>query len=71
MPMPWPVACLQHLGIDRAKAPYAELRDLLHQLDYHPLAIQLVLPALGASSLTLANDHSRFFVAAAPLSQMI
>ncbi len=46
---------LEYLGIDRAKAPYAELRELLHQLDYHPLAIQLVLPALGVSSLTLAQ----------------
>jgi tetratricopeptide (TPR) repeat protein len=34
------------LGIDRARAPYAELRDLLIQLDHHPLAIQLVLPTL-------------------------
>ena len=37
---------LNDLGIDRAKAPYAELRDLLKELDYHPLSIQLVLPAL-------------------------
>src|SRR5438045_8477278 len=37
---------LNDLQIDRARAPYAELRDLLSQLDHHPLAIQLVLPAL-------------------------
>src|SRR5947209_2478483 len=37
---------LEDLGIDRARAPYQELRDLLDQLDHHPLAIQLVLPAL-------------------------
>src|SRR5437016_3685741 len=51
---------LEYLGIDRAKAPYAELRDLLNQLDHHPLAIQLVLPALGASSLTLAQLTADF-----------
>ena len=37
---------LTDLRIDRARAPYAELRDLLTLLDHHPLAIQLVLPAL-------------------------
>lgn len=37
---------LDRQQIDRAQVPYAELRDLLKQLDYHPLAIQLVLPAL-------------------------
>jgi tetratricopeptide (TPR) repeat protein len=51
---------LEYLGIDRAKAPYGELRHLLKQLDYHPLAIQLVLPALGASSLTLAQVKTDF-----------
>src|SRR5437762_10645137 len=51
---------LEYLGIDRAKAPYAELRDLLKQLDYHPLAIQLVLPALGTYSLTLAQLAAEF-----------
>src|SRR6266568_3609386 len=45
---------LEYLGIDRAKAPYAELRELLKQLDYHPLAMQMVLPALGEYYLTLA-----------------
>src|SRR5207244_11296376 len=49
---------LEYLGIDRAKAPYAELRDLLQQLDYHPLATQLVLPALGESSLTLSKTKA-------------
>jgi tetratricopeptide (TPR) repeat protein len=37
---------LTDLGIDRMRAPYTELRALLAQLDEHPLAIQLVLPAL-------------------------
>src|SRR5947199_7475653 len=49
---------LEDLGIDRARAPYAELRDLLVQLDHHPLAIQLVLPALH--DMTLARIKSDF-----------
>ncbi|MGZ6366510.1 MAG: CHAT domain-containing protein, partial [Ktedonobacteraceae bacterium] len=51
---------LEYLGIDRAKAPYAELRELLKQLDYLPLAIQLVLPALHESSLSLAKIKADF-----------
>src|SRR6266700_6772177 len=51
---------LEYLIINRAKAPYAELRDLLKQLDYHPLSMQLVMPALGASSLTLAQIAADF-----------
>jgi NB-ARC domain len=42
---------LTDLGIDRHRAPYAELRDLLRDLDHHPLAIQLVLPTLRRVSL--------------------
>ena len=42
---------LTDLSIDRARTPYVELRDLLVQLDHHPLAIQLVLPALNTFSL--------------------
>jgi predicted ATPase len=42
---------LADLGIDRARAPYTELHDLLGRLDHHPLAIQLVLPALRDRSL--------------------
>ncbi len=42
---------LETLGIDPVRAPYAELRELLSQLDYHPLAIQLVLPALRDVSI--------------------
>jgi len=42
---------LNDLGIDRKRAPYAELRELLKQLDYHPLAIQLVLPTLSKMSI--------------------
>ena len=37
---------LGSLDIDSGRIPYAGLRDLLAQLDHHPLAIQLVLPAL-------------------------
>ena len=51
---------LEYLDIDRAKAPYVELRDLLKQLDYHPLAIQLVLPALRETSLSLAKIKTDF-----------
>ena len=51
---------LEYLEIDRAKAPYVELRDLLKQLDYHPLAIQLVLPALRETSLSLAKIKADF-----------
>jgi tetratricopeptide (TPR) repeat protein len=43
---------LDDLGIDRARAPYVELRALLAQLDHHPQAIQLVLPALRVHSLS-------------------
>src|SRR6266567_1758971 len=51
---------LVDLQIDRARAPYAELRDLLQQLDYHPLAIQLVLPALRTISLaTIRADFAK------------
>src|SRR6266567_1907236 len=50
---------LVDLQIDRARAPYAELRDLLQQLDHHPLAIQLVLPALRTISLaTIRADFA-------------
>ena len=49
---------LTDLDIDRSRAPYADLRDLLEQLDYHPLAIQLVLPALN--ELSLAKIHADF-----------
>jgi hypothetical protein len=42
---------LTDLGIDRRRAPYAELGDLLRSLDHHPLAIQLALPTLRRVSL--------------------
>lgn len=45
---------LDALAIDRARAPYPELRDLLAQLDHHPLALLLVLPALQARDLSVA-----------------
>lgn len=43
---------LDDLAIDPVCAPYSEVRDLLVQLDHHPLAIQLVLPALRNVSLS-------------------
>lgn len=50
---------LADLGIDRARAPFGELRALLAQLDHHPLAIQLVLPALQERSLaTIRADFA-------------
>jgi tetratricopeptide (TPR) repeat protein len=42
---------LTSLRIDRHRAPYQQLRDLLWQLGYHPLSIQLVLPALRTYGL--------------------
>jgi len=48
---------LTDLSIDRTHAPYAELCDLLAQLDHHPLAIQLVLPILGERSLDEIRTH--------------
>src|SRR5712692_9610439 len=51
---------LVDLQIDRARAAYTELRDLLNQLDYHPLAIQLVLPALRTIPLaTIRADFAK------------
>jgi len=42
---------LRALDIDRARAPYAALREFLALLDHQPLAIQLVLPLLRNLSL--------------------
>ncbi|MFL5704999.1 MAG: CHAT domain-containing protein, partial [Ktedonobacteraceae bacterium] len=49
---------LTNLDIDRACVPYADLRNLLTQLDNHPLAIQLVLPALRQH--TIADVRTTF-----------
>jgi len=55
---------LSDLSIDRARAPYRELRDLLAQLDYHHLAIQLVLPTLRERSLaTICAEFARLLPA--------
>jgi tetratricopeptide (TPR) repeat protein len=54
------VRLLKDLEIDQARAPYPELRDLLVQLDHHPLAIQLVLTALRDESLTLSRISTDF-----------
>ncbi|AGP41195.1 CHAT domain-containing protein [Sorangium cellulosum] len=51
---------LGDLGIDPRRAPYPELRDLLQKLDHHPLAIQLVLRALGDTTLTLTAIDEEF-----------
>lgn len=48
---------LTDLQIDRARAPYKELRALLEQLDHHPLAIQLVLPALRTRPLEMILEQ--------------
>jgi len=53
------IRLLNSLGIDRKRAPYAEVRDLLIQIDHHPLAIQLVLPALHEFPLsTIKSDFA-------------
>jgi tetratricopeptide (TPR) repeat protein len=44
--------------IDLARIPYVDLSDLLVQLDHHPLAIRLVLPALR--DLSLAHIRADF-----------
>jgi hypothetical protein len=49
---------LSDLGIDRNRAPYEELQELLKQLDYSPLAIQLVLPALRERSLATLREEA-------------
>jgi len=50
---------IEDLQIDRASVPYTELRDLLVQLDHHPLAIHLVMPALHDYSIQrIRNDFA-------------
>jgi tetratricopeptide (TPR) repeat protein len=48
------------LDIPQSRAPYPELRDLLEQLGHHPLAIQLVLPALGEAEMTIDRLSTEF-----------
>src|SRR5262249_22606509 len=48
---------------DRRRSQYEQLRDLLQQLDYHPLSIQLVLPALRTYNLAQIQQD---FVALLP-----
>ena len=43
---------LLDLDIDRSYIPFSELRDLLSQIDHHPLSIQLVLPTLRELSIS-------------------
>ncbi|HLW02507.1 MAG TPA: tetratricopeptide repeat protein [Ktedonobacterales bacterium] len=47
---------LDKLKIDHASVPYADLCDLLGKLDYHPLAIQLVVSTLRKLSLTQIRE---------------
>ena len=49
---------LSDLGIDRSRAPYEELQELLKQLDSSPIAIQLVLPALRERSLATLRGEA-------------
>ncbi len=49
---------LADLGIERTRTPYTDLRDLLAELDHHPLSIQLVLPALH--TIPLATIRAEF-----------
>jgi hypothetical protein len=48
------------LDIPQSRAPYPKLRDLLVQLDHQPLAIQLVLPALGQAGMTVDRLSAEF-----------
>lgn len=48
---------LEALKIPRVRAPYSELRDLLTQLDHHPLAIQLTLPALADMKIEAVREQ--------------
>lgn len=57
---------LTKLEIDHARVPYEELRDLLVQLDHHPLAIELVLPMVRERSLTTIQSE---FATLLPLFQ--
>ncbi|HEU5374995.1 MAG TPA: tetratricopeptide repeat protein, partial [Ktedonobacteraceae bacterium] len=54
---------LENLDIDRARVPYADLRDLLTMLDHHPLAIQLVLPTLQTLPLTTIRANFALLLA--------
>jgi hypothetical protein len=49
-------ALLDDMQIERSRAPYPDLRDLLAKLDQHPLAIHLVLPALRDHALEEIRD---------------
>lgn len=49
-------------GIDSKQVPYPDMHDLLKRLDYHPLAIQLVLPLLRQLPLsTITDDFDTLF----------
>jgi len=49
---------LSDLGIERSRAPYEDLQELLKRLDYSPLAIELVLPALRERSLATLREEA-------------
>ncbi len=48
------------LDIPLTRAPYPQVRDLLVQLDHHPLAIQLVLTQLRDATLTVKAISENF-----------
>jgi tetratricopeptide (TPR) repeat protein len=54
------VQLFKDLDIAQGRAPYPELRDLLAQLDHHPLAIQLVLPVLREAGMTIDRLSEEF-----------
>jgi tetratricopeptide (TPR) repeat protein len=54
------VQLFEDLDIPQSRAPYPKLRDLLVQLDHLPLAIQLVLPALGEVGMTIDRLSTEF-----------
>lgn len=50
---------LDDLSIDPVYAPYPQVRDFLAQLDHHPLAMQLVLPAFRTVPIsTIRTDFA-------------
>ena len=51
------VRVLESLSIDRKRARFAEMCELLRQLDCHPLSIQLVLPSLRDNELEIIRSR--------------
>lgn len=53
---------LKNAGMDYKQVSLPELQDLLEYLDYHPLAIQLVLPLLREQSLSKVKSNLAKFL---------